>query len=95
MSTFVFTYRRSVAYRPEGGAEWQAWFDAMGDQVVEMGNPVDESATLGNTGANTSLGGFSLIRADDIDAALTLAKGCPALARGGGVEVGQIVDMPA
>jgi hypothetical protein len=31
--------------------------------------------------------------ADDLEAAVTLAKGCPALAAGGGVEIGELADM--
>ena len=33
------------------------------------------------------VGGFSIVQADDIDAAAELAKGCPIFLRGGSVEV--------
>jgi hypothetical protein len=36
-----------------------------------------------------------MITADDLEAALTLAKGCPALWKGGVVEVGMLADLPA
>jgi hypothetical protein len=55
---------------------------------------VIESSTLGKLGDGTRLGGYSLVSADDPEAALTLAKGCPALEMGGGIEVGVIADRP-
>ena len=33
------------------------------------------------------LGGFMIVRADDMDEAITLAHGCPVLERGGTVEI--------
>ena len=39
------------------------------------------------------LGGYSLIEADDLDAALELTTGCPVLASGGGVEVGVVTNI--
>jgi hypothetical protein len=57
---------------------------------------VFEPATLvGDTGPSTQLGGYSVITADDIDAALAIAKRCPSVARGGGVEIGLLADLPA
>jgi hypothetical protein len=34
-----------------------------------------------------------VINADDLDAAVIVAKGCPGLQHGGGVEVGAIIDQ--
>lgn len=96
MATFLFSYRMPSDYPPgraEAMAAWNAWFEGMGANVVDRGNPIFESATLGNCGADTSPGGYSLIVADDLDAALTLAKGCPALSDGAGVEVGVITRL--
>lgn len=98
MTNFVFAYRLPRDYqqgRPETAAAWRAWFDGMGSSLVEIGNPVFESATVGNCGPDTALGGYSMITADDLESALTLAKGCPALAEGAGVEVGVITELTA
>ena len=46
-------------------------------------------------GDRTKPGGYSMITADDLEAALTLAKGCPALREGGGVEVRWLADLLA
>lgn len=90
MSTFLFSYRMPKNYRPSADtlAAWKAWFDSMGANLVDRGNPVFESDTLGDCGADTRLGGYSLITADDLEAAVALAKGCPAC----GVEVGVITE---
>jgi hypothetical protein len=67
----------------------------MGASVTDIGKPIFESSALGDLGDGTKPGGYSMITADDLEAALTLAKGCPALREGGGVEVGLLADLPA
>jgi hypothetical protein len=94
MATFLFSYRVPTDYvpgRPEGISAWTSWFASIGASVTDIGKPIFESSALGD---GTKPGGYSIITADDLQAALTLAKGCPAL-RGGGVEVGLLADMPA
>lgn len=96
MTTFLFAYRMPKDYtpgRPEAVAAWTAWFEGMGASVAGQGLPVLKSATLGDCGDSTRLGGYSLITADNLEAALVLAKGCPALQEGAGVEVGVIAEL--
>jgi hypothetical protein len=96
MPTFLFAYRMQKNYtpgRPGVMAAWNSWFQTMGASLVDRGNPVFESSALGNCGPGTKLGGYSLINADDLEAALALAKGCPALPEGAGVEVGVITEL--
>lgn len=68
----------------------------MGDPLADLGKPVDGGrAALGNCDpARTELGGYSLIDVPDLDAAVAIAKGCPHLDCGGGVEVGQLGEAP-
>ena len=95
MPKYVFAYRiqEGDSGSPDAMAQWMAWFEELGSAVVDAGNPVFSRSTLGNTGSGSALGGYSLITADDLEAAVTLAKGCPALAAGGGVEVGELAEM--
>ena len=91
MPEFVLTYRSQKGYTPTPDtiAAWYAWFDGMGDQLVEMGRPVIERASIGESSPErTELGGYTIVRAHDLDAALAIAKGCPGLDFDGGVEVG-------
>jgi hypothetical protein len=95
MPTYVFTYRSNKSYTgsPDDMEKWTAWFEELGTAVANIGNPVFDRKTVGNTGTDTVLGGFSLIEADDLEAAVTLAKGSPVLQNGGGVEVGELTVM--
>ena len=84
MPSFVFTYRLTPGVHPphaESAAAWRAWFDGMGGHVADIGKPAPDAAALGNCGPGTELGGYSLISAADLDAALAVAKGCPSLTR--------------
>lgn len=65
----------------------------MGEDLVDFGNAVTDYACLGEVGGSQSrLSGYSVVCADDLESALTLAKGCPALRVGGGVEVGPVME---
>jgi hypothetical protein len=92
MSKFVFAYRPASNYAPgaDSMAAWNAWFQDLGANVVDVGNPVFTRTTLGNCAADTVLGGYSIVTADDLEAAVALAAGCPLLESGGGVEVGEL-----
>jgi len=94
MSRFLLAYHPPKNYRPtpDTMAAWNAWFDSMGANVVERGNPIFESRAIGTCGTESPLGGYSLITADDLEEAVTLARGCPFVPLGGGVEVGQLAE---
>ena len=97
MAEFIFTYRTPADYTPgtpDGIAAWNAWFQGMGSQLRDLGKPVSDRATVGDSGDGARLGGYSLVTAENLDEALTLAKGCPIMAAGGGVEVGELTDLP-
>ena len=96
-------YRRSRWTRPwpspttpageARSAAWIGWFQSLGSSVVEIGNPVNDAVGRSARRPTPALGGYSLIDAPDAAAAAELAKGCPAVEFGGGVEIGDIVDM--
>jgi hypothetical protein len=98
MPNFVFSYRNPKGYTPsaESRAAWMAWFDGMGDHLVELGQPVFERTAVGNCSpSSTELGGYSVIQAEDFDAARAIAEGCPYLDGDGGVEIGLLAEIPA
>jgi hypothetical protein len=91
MATFLFAYRAPDDHgepSPEVVAQWRAWFDGLGANLHDLGKPVFETTTVGTVGPTTRLGGYSFVTADDLEAAATMAKGCPFVGTGGGVEVG-------
>jgi hypothetical protein len=111
MPNFIFTYRHPANYLPGGVTEnggqrraevdndpqavWGAYFDRIGPSVIDPGQPVFERTSVGQIGDSTKLGGYSVIKADDLAAAVALAKECPTVRLGGGVEVGLLVELPA
>jgi hypothetical protein len=67
MTEFVLRYRILPDYvgSPDALAVWDEWFDSLGGNLIDRGNPVFVRKTLGNSDAETALGGYSLIKADD------------------------------
>ena len=92
MARFVIAYRGPRDYVPgraDDVAAWAAWFSGMGASLADIGTPVREVTQLGECGPSQRLRGCSVVTADDLQAALALARGCPGLAVPGfGVEVG-------
>ena len=80
-------------------AAWGEWFTSLGAAVADGGAPVGAATTIAADGSTSDGGGanpvsgYSLLTASDLDAAVTLAKGCPILASGGSVEVAETIDM--
>ncbi|HLN06442.1 MAG TPA: YciI family protein [Acidimicrobiales bacterium] len=73
-------------------AAWGQWIGALGQSLVDVGNPFGPSATVTNggtvsEGAASALTGYSILQADSLPAATELAKGCPVFSSGGSVEV--------
>ena len=97
MPTFVFAYRSPSGYAgsADTAAAWNAWFEHMHANLIDRGNPIFARQSLGNCGTDTVLGGYTLISADDLPAAVALAKGSPILSVGGGVEVGELTQVGA
>jgi hypothetical protein len=95
MPKFLFSYRMANNYTggPEAMEAWGRFFDTIGSNVIDKGNPVFEATSLGNCGADTHVGGYTFVTAEDLESAVAIAKGAPALAHGGGVEVGEITEI--
>lgn len=104
MPQYVFAYHGGKAPdSPEEGervmAQWKAWFENMGDAVVQPGAPVGMSKTVSaggvaDDGGANPLSGYSVISAANLDAATEMAKGCPMVISGNGsVEVAEVMEM--
>jgi len=102
MGKFVLVYRGGAAPTTEAEGKkvmeaWMGWFGTLGGAVVDAGNPFGASTAIAADGSTTAatagLGGYSVVTADSLAAAATLAKGCPILGAGGSVEVYEAQDM--
>ena len=98
-----------LSYHGEGGmpeseaemnevmAAWGAWFETLGEAVVDGGNPIGPASSIAPDGSVSASGqgltGYSIISADSMEAAVAAAQGCPVLAGGGTVGVNEAIDM--
>ena len=100
MPKFILVYRSAktdnMMADPGANAAWEAYLNnVIRPKVVDPGWPVFEpSAAVGETGPSTQLGGYSVVTADDLQTAVSMAKSCPSVKRGGGVEVGLLAPLP-
>lgn len=104
MPDFLFAYHGGTTPQdPEEiervMAAWGAWFESMGNAVVNPGNPVGKSftitrdAVIDDGGANP-ISGYSVVHASTKDEAIDLAQGCPMVRDGSGsIEVAEIQEM--
>jgi len=70
--------------------EWNAWARKVGDRMVDFGTPLAGGVrvtTDGTSPRNRDVAGYSIIDADNLDAALELAQGHPHLNMPGGCEI--------
>jgi hypothetical protein len=72
---------------------WTNWFSALGDGLVDGGNPISQSKAISPDGsvmdATSAPTGYTILKADNLDSAVALAKGCPVLAGGASVVVSE------
>jgi len=80
-------------------AKYMDWLASLGDSAVSPANPLKSTSTVNPDGSVTAAGrstmsGYSIIEADSMEAALTIAKACPFLDIGGSLEVSELMQMP-
>jgi len=101
MANYLLTYHggSGMADSPEANAQamqaWTAWFGQLGEALVDGGNPTSQSRAISPDGsvmdATSAPTGYSIIRADSLDAAVEASKGCPVLAGGAVVLVSETI----
>jgi YCII-related domain len=78
-------------------AGWPAWFEKLGDKLVDRGSPLANGFALrgdaSTSGSATQLNGYSIIQADDRDEALSLVQDHPYLAQGRAYSV-EVYSLP-
>ena len=104
MANYMFAYSggsglaADEAERAAQMAKWGQWFGQLGSVVVDGGGPTPIAKTVGaggsvSDGGSRGLTGYSIVAADNLDAAVELAKGCPVLEVGGAVDVYEAMAM--
>lgn len=97
MPSYVFTYRqpKDQPLNMEAADEWFKWFDEIGEHITMPGSAVSTARQIGNVDGGQRVSGFTVINARDLDQAAELAQGCPAIQQGFGLEVGELLEIPA
>lgn len=103
MSKYVLAYHGGKRFetREEGQAhmkKWNAWNDGLGKAVINPGMYFGMSKTVSQDGVedgggSNPLSGITILEADDMEAALEMAKACPHVDIGGIIEVAEIMQM--
>lgn len=95
MPSYVFSFRAQMGRKPSAEEEsaWMRWFESIGSSIVDFGHRVGPGPVLGAPGRGSDeLSGYVVVTAETLDAAATLAAGCPGLAQGGAVEIGETIE---
>jgi len=80
-------------------AKYMDWLSSLRESAVSPANPLKDTSTVSpdgtiTAGSATTMSGFTIVRADSMDAALMIAKSCPFLDIGGSLEVSELIPMP-
>ncbi len=83
MKKFLFLYKGYTTPTPEIGKAWMDWFASVGDAMIDSGNPMSSGVEVTHDSVtNLELGldsftGYSIVNAEDLDAAVALAQTNP------------------
>jgi hypothetical protein len=103
MKNYVFVYYNdfdpSQPPKDDVKAAWGAWFGGLGDKLVDAGNPFNSGGqAVEKSGVSTienhPATGYTIVKAESMDDASELAKGCPVLdEKNGAVRVYETLPM--
>jgi len=102
MGNYLFAYRGGMMADNEEDRQaamqaWGAWFGRLDGAIVDPGNPFAGSTSVNGNGAGgdaaSQLTGYTVVKADSLDAASALAEGCPVFNGGGSVDVYETIEV--
>ncbi len=104
MTQFVFVYLGgNEPSSPEEAknhyTKYMEWMTSLGDSVISPTIPLKNTHTVNpageiREGGGSAMSGFTIIKADSLDDALSIAQACPFLEIGGTLEVSELMQMP-
>ena len=79
-------------------SKYTAWLSSLGEAVVIPTIPLKDTTTVRpdgtiGEGGSSAMSGFSIIKAESMDAALSIARACPFLEIGGSLEVSELMQV--
>lgn len=102
MANFLYVYyggmmAETTEEQKKSMDAWMGWFGKMGKAVVDAGAPTQPGKIVSKSGVKTTganpVTGYSIVKADNLDAAVAMAKGCPSIPDGGKVAVYELMPM--
>jgi hypothetical protein len=107
MAKFIYLYRGPASpmsdFTPEQAADqmaaWGAWMGKVGPALADGGNPFGARAAVRDDGSEASasdLNGYTIVEADDLEAAKAFTDGNPFLSDSDGkfaVEIFELLPM--
>lgn len=100
MPDFLYVYHGGKMPETEDAqkasmAAWGKWMQDNGPSFIDPGNPVGKSKTVhaggvDDNGGSNPASGYTIIRADDMDAAVAIAESCPMVSEGGSIEIAEV-----
>ena len=81
-------------------AKWGAWMEKVGPALADIGAPFGDAVSVvddGSTAPPTTLTGYSIVEAADLESARGLADGHPYLSEGAGnysIEIYELTPVP-
>lgn len=103
MANYLLVYEGGggMADTPEAQAkamqDWTDWFGRLGDALVDGGNPATQTRRIAADGSVSNVAegpsGYSILKADSLDAAVDLAQGCPVRDSGGSIQVVETIEI--
>lgn len=103
MANFMIAYYggKQPSSKEEGMAQmnkWKAWVEDLGEAIVNPGTPlpVSKIVTLNSVEDDNdpnSMKGFAIVKAENIEAAIEIAKTDPFLGNGGTIRVSRMMEM--
>ncbi|MBL8018575.1 MAG: hypothetical protein JNM27_02835 [Leptospirales bacterium] len=87
--------------KEEGMAQmgkWKAWVKGLGEAIVNPGAPLPVSKLVTSKSVKddkdaNSMKGFAVVKAEDMEAAVKIAKSDPFLENGGTIRVSEMMEM--
>ena len=79
---------------------WETWYQGLGQAVLDPGNPfspavqnITPDRTVSDGAYGTQASGYTVLQADSLASAVSMAKKCPMLDGNGQISVYEALDM--
>ena len=98
MKKFMLLYKGPATPPGASHDKWPAWFNKIGDNLVDIGSPMENGLVLRSDGSTndspTNLNGYSIVQAENINEVQRLVKDHPFLSPGNGEYRVEIFELP-